>query len=126
MRSPGIVGSMVVSALSGGLGNQMFQYAAGRTLAARFGARLVLDATVFTLPGERRRFALSDYEVDADLIFDGYVHPPPGGAAEYPRSKRLSTGQNKSLIVALRSIVERISRRGDRAGELRVFREKSF
>jgi hypothetical protein len=117
---------MVVSALSGGLGNQMFQYAAGRALAARFGARLVLDATVFTLPGERRRFALSDYEIDADAIFDGYAHPPPGGAADYPRSKRLSTNQDKNFIVALRGIVGRISRRGDRAGEFTVFREKSF
>jgi hypothetical protein len=34
---------MIIATLIGGLGNQMFQYAAGRALALRTGARLVLD-----------------------------------------------------------------------------------
>jgi hypothetical protein len=36
---------MIVVQLSGGLGNQMFQYATGRALAARHGAQLVLDSS---------------------------------------------------------------------------------
>jgi hypothetical protein len=36
---------MIVVQLSGGLGNQMFQYATGRALAARHGTRLVLDSS---------------------------------------------------------------------------------
>jgi len=33
----------IFAALNGGLGNQMFQYAAARSLAQRVGAELVLD-----------------------------------------------------------------------------------
>jgi hypothetical protein len=36
---------MIVVQLSGGLGNQMFQYATGRALAARHGTQLVLDSS---------------------------------------------------------------------------------
>jgi hypothetical protein len=36
---------MIVTRLVGGLGNQVFQYAAGRSLAARLGAELVLDSS---------------------------------------------------------------------------------
>jgi hypothetical protein len=39
--------STVVVSLSGGLGNQLFQYAMGRALARRRGARLVLDLAWF-------------------------------------------------------------------------------
>lgn len=38
---------MIVSRIYGGLGNQMFQYAAARQLAARLGTDLFLDATQF-------------------------------------------------------------------------------
>jgi hypothetical protein len=126
IRPPASVGPMVVSALSGGLGNQMFQYAAGRSLAFRFGAQLVLDATVFTLPGERRSFALSPYEIDADVIFDGYAHPPPGRTAEYPRGQGWLSGGNGDFVDALRSIVGGICGWGNRRKTLAVFRERSF
>lgn len=36
--------------VNGGLGNQLFQYAAGRALADRVGARLLLDLSFFDLP----------------------------------------------------------------------------
>jgi len=36
---------VIVVQLSGGLGNQMFQYATGRALAARHGTQLVLDSS---------------------------------------------------------------------------------
>ncbi len=38
---------MIISRLNGGLGNQMFQYAAGRALALRHGVDLVLDARIY-------------------------------------------------------------------------------
>jgi hypothetical protein len=40
---------MIVVQLSGGLGNQMFQYATGRALATRHGAQLVLDSSAYEL-----------------------------------------------------------------------------
>lgn len=48
----------VVVRLMGGLGNQMFQYAAGRTLAARLGVTLVLDIADCQADPRRR------YELD--------------------------------------------------------------
>lgn len=39
---------MIIVRLAGGLGNQMFQYAAGRTLADRFGTDLLLDTRFFS------------------------------------------------------------------------------
>jgi hypothetical protein len=76
---------VVAVRLCGGLGNQLFQFAAGRSLAERCGAQLILDATVFTLPHERRTFALGVYPLDAKVTFDGYAYPPTWPVAKLPR-----------------------------------------
>lgn len=54
----------VVVGLSGGLGNQMFQYAAGRSLSFRLGVPLVLDLSWFDGQSERQ-FALSPFRIEA-------------------------------------------------------------
>jgi hypothetical protein len=54
--------SLVIVRLIGGLGNQMFQYAAGRALALRHGAELKLDVSGFDAYKRRR------YELDALAI----------------------------------------------------------
>lgn len=54
----------VVVGLSGGLGNQMFQYAAGRSLALRLGTRLILDISWFGGSADRH-YALSPFRVEA-------------------------------------------------------------
>ena len=38
---------MIITHINGGLGNQMFQYAAGRALALRHGTDLLLDTRSF-------------------------------------------------------------------------------
>jgi hypothetical protein len=56
--------NVVVARLIGGLGNQMFQYAAGRALALRCGATLRLDLSGFaTYP--KRRYELGDFPICA-------------------------------------------------------------
>jgi Glycosyl transferase family 11 len=64
----------VATQMLGGLGNQLFQYAAGRALAQRLGARLVLDCTVIS--NAARRFVLDRYPIDADIVRDvpGKLH----------------------------------------------------
>ena len=52
----------VVVGLSGGLGNQLFQYAAGRSLSIRLGVSLTLDLSWFGGQKERQ-FALSEFHV---------------------------------------------------------------
>lgn len=58
-----------VVALRGGLGNQMFQYAAGRAVEERTGAKLLLDATLISTE-EIRSYALDQLDVEADVKFD--------------------------------------------------------
>lgn len=56
----------VVVGLSGGLGNQMFQYAAGRALAHRLGCPLSLDLSWFQ-KNCHRKFALAHFNITASL-----------------------------------------------------------
>ncbi|MBJ6801938.1 alpha-1,2-fucosyltransferase [Geomonas propionica] len=61
----------VVTRLMGGLGNQLFQYAAGRSVCARLGAELVLDDTLLKRCDDAityRDFALGAYPVRARRI----------------------------------------------------------
>jgi len=53
----------------GGLGNQMFQAAAGIALARRLSARLELDTSRLRIDGARR-FSLAALNVDADIFTD--------------------------------------------------------
>ncbi len=63
---------MVIVRLTGGLGTQMFQYAAGRALADRLGAELLLDTRAFGNPlafqdYTRRAYALAAFKLRAKL-----------------------------------------------------------
>lgn len=60
--------SRVAVQILGGLGNQLFQYAAGRALAQRIGARLILDCT--SRMANPRTFALDRFPIQADVIRD--------------------------------------------------------
>jgi hypothetical protein len=57
----------VIMDLKGGLGNQMFQYAAGRALAERVGARLVLNVWPF-LSDPLREYGLDAFRVAEERI----------------------------------------------------------
>ena len=61
---------MVIVRLNGGLGNQMFQYAAGRALADRLGTELLLDTRAFVhalslQAYTRRAYALAPFTLRA-------------------------------------------------------------
>lgn len=63
---------MIVVRLNGGLGNQMFQYAAGRSLADRLGTELLFDTRAFAHAlalnaYTRRAYALSPFQVRVRL-----------------------------------------------------------
>src|SRR5262245_226674 len=62
---PTTTSTRVATRMFGGLGNQLFQYAAGRALAKRLDARLVLDRTAAS--GPARSFALDRYPIDAEI-----------------------------------------------------------
>jgi hypothetical protein len=77
----------VVVGLSGGLGNQMFQYAAGRSLAVRLGVPLVLDLSWFGGQVERR-YALAQFNIEAAERFQCTWLPPRGRALASLLSRR--------------------------------------
>jgi hypothetical protein len=52
--------------LSGGLGNQLFQYAAGRSLALKSAAKLVLDVSFYDT-GRHRSFELNSFPIHAEV-----------------------------------------------------------
>lgn len=70
---------MIISRINGGLGNQMFQYAAGRALALRHGAELVLDTRVFDAKTQFG-FGLGHFN----------TQERPAAAGELPPQKRTS------------------------------------
>jgi len=76
---------VIVVHLTGGLGNEMFQYAAGRALAARHGSELVLDPSWFEGEGGGevgfiRRYELGCFDLEARVARVQDV-------ARFPRSR---------------------------------------
>lgn len=62
--------------LSGGLGNQLFQYSFGRWLSQKRKCDLVLNTSRLNLKIKNetpRSFALSDYKIDAEVISDSRI-----------------------------------------------------
>jgi len=60
---------VIITAIKGGLGNQMFQYALGRKLSLMRNEELFLDLSWFQNPGEdtKRNFALHHFNIDAKI-----------------------------------------------------------
>ncbi len=67
MATPITLINMIIIRLKGGLGNQMFEYAAGRALALKTNSRLLLDATFLNDRTPRRHFTFRSYELG---VFD--------------------------------------------------------
>jgi Glycosyl transferase family 11 len=60
--------SRVAVQIIGGLGNQLFQYAAGRALAERLGAKLFLDCSARS--ATERKFFLNRFPISGEVIND--------------------------------------------------------
>src|ERR1700693_6295472 len=132
--------AVVASRLCGGLGNQLFQFAAGRSLARRCGARLILDVTAFSLPQESRKFALGPYPIDADVELQGYAYAPPRPVVILPRPPgsrerpdglvdRVAYRLKKSGVMndaAFAAVANVLQRAAGYPPGLRVFSEKTF
>jgi hypothetical protein len=89
----------VCARLVGGLGNQMFIYAAARTLAIRSGARLVLDSRsgFKTDDRYRRTFQLGGCRLPRQVVSDMNSIPSPSGP-----KRRILRLINRSLPFGLR------------------------
>ena len=58
---------MIAVRLTGGLGNQMFQYSAGRALADRLGSDLILDTRAFDSYTRHTGYALGAFDIRAKI-----------------------------------------------------------
>lgn len=67
VRKGSALESQIIARLTGGLGNQMFQYAAARTVADAQGKRLILDARRLDVPG-MRSYALESFNIRFDHV----------------------------------------------------------
>lgn len=76
---------MIVARLMGGLGNQMFQYAAGKSLAERLHVPLLLDRGFLDHKPANAGYTLRDYELDVFNIEAGIA------------DTKLVTGMRKTL-----------------------------
>jgi hypothetical protein len=84
----------IVVALEGGLGNQMFQYAAGRALSLRVGAQLALDVRPLLRQGQRA-YGLGVFRLgEAELITEGKL---PGRAGKIRRWLLKLTGGERTF-----------------------------
>ncbi|OGH88682.1 MAG: hypothetical protein A3J93_01130 [Candidatus Magasanikbacteria bacterium RIFOXYC2_FULL_42_28] len=94
---------MIIVKLSGGLGNQMFQYAAGRALADRHGVPLKIDASYYDKEDIfKRKYALGIFNITAE----------PATAADLAEFK---FGKTKGLIERFKPYYKR-----------KIVREQSF
>jgi hypothetical protein len=59
---------VLVSRLSGGLGNQLFQYAAARGIADSIGALPLIDVTLLSDPAQPRPFALAPFALGVAAV----------------------------------------------------------
>ncbi|MGA7195181.1 MAG: alpha-1,2-fucosyltransferase [Anaerolineales bacterium] len=89
----------VITRLNGGLGNQMFQYAAGRALADRLSIPLKMDLSEFETY-HLRRYELDKFKISAGLATSdetaGFVINPSGFQRSYSRlAISLGFGFNK-------------------------------
>ncbi|HZH80492.1 MAG TPA: alpha-1,2-fucosyltransferase, partial [Gemmatimonadales bacterium] len=88
---------MVIVRLMGGLGNQMFQYAAARRLALEQGVPLKLDVSWFA--GSRERaYALGGLNVEAAFATTAELDGIIGSSSRGRRARALSTLKRHLLI----------------------------
>lgn len=81
--------SMVTVAIFGGLGNQMFQYAVGRTLAKRNNCRLQLDVRHYD-QNCAFRYGLGDFNIEAVIGTSRTLPPTRANRLRYLRWRYLS------------------------------------
>jgi len=80
---------LVVTRLTGGLGNQLFQYAAALGVAHASSAKIALDVSAFLTCGPDRKYSLAPYNLGLPLI-TGSSFDPPYRTATIPLQEELA------------------------------------
>jgi hypothetical protein len=80
---------MIIVRLMGGLGNQMFQYAAGKALAVRLGVPLQLDRSFLDQRSDNPGYTLRNFELDVFQIEAGVAAQQDVSRMRKPLESRL-------------------------------------
>jgi hypothetical protein len=97
---------IVCTRILGGLGNQMFQYAAGLSLAAHLDARLTLDLSAFD-HYSLRGYALSAFKIDAGSLQDRHKRSRPALEVwQESLSRRLGINVGPAKWHGVRKVIE--------------------
>lgn len=104
---------MVIVRLTGGLGNQLFQYALGRTLALRHGVPLALDLAAYT-PANPRVYELGDLAIAALTATAVQVAQIRGGGLARVADRLRPLHRRRWIRDARRSFDPRVLRAGPR------------
>ena len=70
---------MIIIKIKGGLGNQLFQYAAGRAVALHHGLPLKLDLTIFETDKLHNGYRLDQFAIHADIATENEIINLKGG-----------------------------------------------
>lgn len=84
--------NMVIARIIGGLGNQMFQYAAGRALADVNGCQLKLDVSGFDGYGVHNGYELNHFRIRASIASELEIRRLAGQQSRLARFFRRKTG----------------------------------
>ncbi len=95
----------VITRLKGGLGNQMFQYAAGHALATRLGVPLLIDRSHLDMRGKKVDWTLRDLELDVFRLPVAFATPGQVAALD-PQEGRFGRLRKAILSFEQRSVVK--------------------
>lgn len=84
---------MIITRLAGGLGNQLFQYALGRSIAERYSLELKLDINSFA-KDRLRSFELDNFKMELNYATQNEISRLKGGESIYHKSLRKVYNKN--------------------------------
>jgi hypothetical protein len=96
---------MIIALLTGGLGNQFFQYAMGRRLAVQHGTELLLDTRGYSIDGEERPRGLEAFRRHLSLLqFSIKARPATDEEIAEVRDEFLSFSIRDRLVRIVRKV----------------------
>lgn len=91
--------NMIITKLQGGLGNQLFQYAAGRSLSHKLGTSLKLDIEFYKKYSAKRPYCLDDFAISSEIANEDEIKKIKNDTI-FNKLKQIILGwKNRSVII---------------------------
>ena len=101
---------MIIVRLKGGLGNQLFQYAAARSLSLRLETELKLDINYYISDPRQRKYSLNHFNIREDFATQSEIewYTKLGRERRYI-SRRISTPLYARVYIPLNKMLARLT-----------------